>query len=820
MQLNLRYALNIIFPLLSLYLIYLFFYGLFFDKIDQIKFILSSGSISIVGTIVTLFSLLYFLNFSLKKYNIILISIISLIFLTLVTNTFFQLFVVLFLLFFSAILGSNIKSILQININDDLLLNLLLGLGVLSFISYISFHYKINYNWLYYSLLFFIIFINLSYSRKLFNDIKNYTDKLIQQKLNNPLLICLILSLFISYFILSLIPQHTFDALAHHLYIPNYIKHNVYFDFDVNNYLFSVFPNTATWINSIIFILGGNEFSLSFLATIYIIFICLIIRQILLSYEINEKIIYYIILIFLTTPLTLTLSISLQVDLLWSLFFLASFYCLLLATKKIKDCSSYILLSALFYSFAVSTKHQALLASPVYLIYFLYNYKNFLRKVSIILLTKIILIFLIIGLSTYFEAWYKTGNPIFPWMNEVFKSPFYPLENFKHYKESFAYNLIYLFTFFPEKYFAGTVGSFGFQYLILFPLILLIYLFNLKKTNYSFILLSALIIFCFIFYVTSYLRYVFPAFILFLIFFGISLNTINTNKLSSLNHKVLISFITLTIIINILFITSAHWGFRNFTYKDIFNVEEFNKKVSIKYLASKINQLNIFNENVIFFSSPFGSVLNAKAIYVNWYNPSIVKKINQTKNQDDLLKILKEYEIKFIIIDKNSKFYLNKKKFIDALIEPVFIYPLYDAGVYKLKEKYEWPTQLIKNPNFKDNEGWSKFSEKNFLDDQSNIKIVNPDISQKIKVLPNTLVKSVIVSKCFKEVAYGRNQINWSDKENKSAGVSIKLFRCTDDWEEQSAVFKVPKNAIYGTVHTTSNTNIPILVKSNSLLIK
>lgn len=821
MRLNLRYCLNIIFPFLSLYLIYLLLNGLFIDKIDQIKKLPSSGSIKIIGSIIIITSLLYFLNFRLKKYNFILISFFGLTFLTLITNTLFQLLIVLFLLFSSAILGSNIRYILKIKLNDDVLTNILLGLGILSFISYITIHFQINYNWLYFGFLFFIIFVNLNYACKLFDNIRNYTYNLVSQKLRNPFLLSLILSLFIVYFILSLVPQNNYDALAYHLYIPNYIKHNLFWHFDSQNFVFAAFPNTATWINSIIFILGGNEFSLNFLLTIYIIFICLIIRKILLFYKTSSKNICYIIIIFLSTPLSIFLNISLQTDVLWSLFFLKSFYYLILATKKKDNFYSSILLSALFYSFAVSTKHQALLLFPIYLIYILYNYKNFLNKDATILLTKIFFIFLIFGLSTYLESWYLTDNPIFPWFNSIFKSPFYPLINFVHYKEGFDVNLIYLFTFFSEKYFEGSVGSFGFQWLILLPLILLIYVFNLKNNNHGFILLSALIVFFLIFYFTSYLRYVFIAFILFLIFFGITINNKNTIRLNSFNFKVLSNLIILTIILNLLFITSAHWGYRNFSYKNIFNTEEFNKNSApIKYLASIVNELNLFNENVIFFSQPFASVLNAKAIFTNWYNITIEAKINLSKNSEDLLKIFKEYKIKFLIIETDNRFYLNKKKIIDSLTEPVFLHPFMNVGIYKLKEKHEWSLQLLKNPNFEDNDGWSKFSEKNFLDNQDNIKIVNPEIFQEIKVEPNQIIKHTLLTKCFKETTSGRNQIKWSDKEKKFIGVSIKVFTCTENWQEQSMIIKVPEKAAYGIVYTNSHTNIPILVKSNSLFIK
>jgi hypothetical protein len=806
MKFNFRYNLNLIFFLLSLYLIYHLLNGLFIDIIDKIKTsTLSSGSKIITSSIIILTSLLYFLNFKLKKYNFILIFFFGLIFLTLITNTFFQLLLILFLLFSSAILGSNIKYILKIKLDDDLLTNTLLGLGILSFIFYISVHFKINYSWLYYSFLFLIIFINLKYSYRLFNNIKNYTHHLVQQKLSNPLLLSLILSLFIIYFILSLVPITSGDAQAYHLYVPNYIKHNLFWHFDFQSYVFALFPNTAAWINSIVLILGGNEFGLNFLVTIYIIFICLIIRKILLFYQTSYENICYVIIIFLSTPLTFSLNISLQLEVLWSLLFLTSFYYLILATKKNDNCHSLILLSALFYSFAVSTKQQALLASPIYLMYLLYN-SNFFKKNATILLTKIFFIFLILGLSSYLEAWYLTGNPIFPFYNVIFESPFYPLQNF---------------SLSEKKIYQGVVYAFGFSWLALLPLILLIYLFNLRNNNYSFILLSAIITLCSIFYFSGFVRYVFPSFILFLIFFGLTLHKKNLITLNSLNHKIFTSLTALTIILNILFITFYEFTGSGFSYKHIINTEKFNEKyASTKYLAAKINQLNVFDENVIFFSGELASVLNAKAVYVNWYNEAIKDKISLTKNHHDLLKIFKEYRIKFLVIDKESEKYLDKKNFIDVLVEPVFLHPYIPIGIYKLKEEYEWSLQLLKNPNFEENTGWSKFSEKNFLDNKSNIKIVNPNIIQKIKIDPNEIFKNTLLSKCLEKQTFGMHLIYWFDSKNKLLEQSYKSFTCTEDWEEQSMIGKVPKRAAYALVYTTSASDVPILVKSNSLFIK
>ena len=459
--------------------------------------------------------------------------------------------------------------------------------------------------------------------------------------------------------------------------------------------------------------------------------------------------------------------------------------------------------------------------APVYFIYFFKYYKNFITKITPYFLIKISIIFLFVGLIPYFKAWYLTGNPFFPFFNEIFKSPYFDNWNFKHYDNDLKINLIYLITFFSEKYGEVATGAFGFQWLLILPFCLLTFIFNFKKIDGKFILLAAFVIFLLIFYFSSYVRYTFPSLILFLIFIGISLNLTIQNQLNFFNQKIFNFFLILAISLNILFVTSSHWKHKSFSFSDIFNVEEFNMKHSqIKYYTSIINQLNLHNENVIFFAPPYGANLRSKALYLNWHNPKLLKNVNSIKNSEDFLKILEENKIKFLIIDKKDNIYQNKKEIISKLIEPIIEFSDSDYGIYQLKKEYEYREQLLKSPNFENPEDWNNFLEKNKNLDSDKGIIVGPTLTQTITIKPGSLYKNTIIAKCHLKETFGRVQINWYGNKNNFLTTNLKVFKCGKNWEEHSMFVKAPKQAVSASIYTGSHLDLPILVKSNLLFKK
>jgi len=80
---------------------------------------------------------------------------------------------------------------------------------------------------------------------------------------------------------------------------------------------------------------------------------------------------------------------------------------------------------------------------------------------------------LVTGLPPYAIAWFKTGNPLFPFLNERFHSPLLPagislVDN--SFREHVTPALLWDLTFHTHRYLQGQDGGLGFQYLLLVPL--------------------------------------------------------------------------------------------------------------------------------------------------------------------------------------------------------------------------------------------------------------------------------------------------------------------------------------------------------------
>jgi hypothetical protein len=82
-------------------------------------------------------------------------------------------------------------------------------------------------------------------------------------------------------------------------------------------------------------------------------------------------------------------------------------------------------------------------------------------------------VWLLAALPPYAIAWFKTGNPLFPFLNERFHSPLLPAgvsladENFR---ASIRPGLLWDLTFHTHRYLQGQDGGLGFHYFLLVPL--------------------------------------------------------------------------------------------------------------------------------------------------------------------------------------------------------------------------------------------------------------------------------------------------------------------------------------------------------------
>ncbi len=175
---------------------------------------------------------------------------------------------------------------------------------------------------------------------------------------------------------------------------------------------------------------------------------------------------------------------------------------------------------------------------------------------------------LALGCVPYLEAWIRTGNPVFPFFNGYFHSPFYAPENFRdaRFETPLSFTTFYDITFHTRRFIEGFDGSAGFFFFLLLPICLVGWRKRWPRTGFvllwvglagSILTLKA----------QSNLRYVYAALPMFTLLIGITIASIRLR--SPRLGQTLGSIAFLALFLNLALLPAAGWYQRNF-YADRF----------------------------------------------------------------------------------------------------------------------------------------------------------------------------------------------------------------------------------------------------------
>lgn len=125
-------------------------------------------------------------------------------------------------------------------------------------------------------------------------------------------------------------------------------------------------------------------------------------------------------------------------------------------------------------------------------------------------LAKFIACMLPIAAANYTYAWIVTGNPLFPFYNAVFKSPYYPPENFRdlHWMAGVTWHSLWDITFKTESVGQFYPGAAGLTVLATLPALLVD---AARRPAVRWLALWAFATGLQLFWFMQYLRYIFPA---------------------------------------------------------------------------------------------------------------------------------------------------------------------------------------------------------------------------------------------------------------------------------------------------------------------
>jgi len=611
------------------------------------------------------------------------------------------------------------------------------------------------------------------------------------------------------HFSVALMPEVGHDALAAHLFISGHLFNNHVWGFDVSTYVWAVMPMMGDWLFSIGYMLAG-ETAARLINVGFIFALGYLIRELVLWAGGSEKGARWAVLLFLTTPLTFTESSSLFIESVWAAFVIAGSLSIFKSMQSDNEKASHLPIAGLLLGGALAAKAVTFTILPVLMLILTLRYRLWFRLSLIKTLLLGLVLFVVIGGIPYATAWLLTGNPVFPFFNQIFQSPFYPTVNFdsaSFFGKGLSWDMLYQATFHTEKFLESRPGAPGFQWLLLFFPALLALFFSRQRRGILFFVVAGLST-ALAFQSVTYLRYVFPSFIWGVAGIGVALSDGMTYSMFLQRSFSLLGWFVVAL--NLVFFKSGT-SYGDLALPPLLSPSGrelyLDARLPIRNAVKLVNGLNVERTPVAVFSSPLTAGLNSDGLYPNWYNHEFQAHVNEAGTSDEIGHLLIEKTVDYVILD-GSWGNADKRKIIEEATE--VLAELGSISVRKIRSDYRYQSELLKNSDFSMGSGWSLSPGS---DGQAGGEITVSVSSPAVQIVGVTVGHRYLYSAtavCHDQTSQGRLQVNWLDSTSKFINTDIRVFDCTLTETSHSMEVVAPKNAANAVVYASGHNNEPV----------
>jgi len=743
----------------------------------------------------------------------IAIATVSLI--SILTGTVWPLFVSLWFALASFALGQAALSALKIDSNETSTFTaFLIGAGIYGTTIGLLAHFPINYPGVYGVALAMPVILGWrSISKIVFKLIKSGAQPTEFKWLDLAItLIALI------HFSVALMPEVGHDALAMHLFIPGHLAFHHEWSFAPETYVWAVMPMMGDWIYSIVYMLAG-ETAPRLINVGFIFALSWLLRDLVIWAGGNALGARWSVLIFLATPLIFLEASSLFIDSVWTAFVIAGSISIFSTLSSSGTPKTHLLVAGILFGSALAAKAVTLTILPIFFVLLIVHYQAWFKKNLARTMLFSLLLFLVIGTIPYITAWHITDNPVFPFFNEYFQAPQYPVVNFsvEHiFEKGVSWDTIYRITFDSSKYLEGKAGAGGFQWLLLLLPTIMLFITTWNRKGLMLISVGILAI-VFTFHQTAYLRYIYPSYVLLSAAIGLALSIVFSSPENPLIRRLTLIMVISTVFLNILFFKSGtHYG--TIALQPLMSEsgrkEYLQHRLPIRNAIDLINKLNINEAPVAIFSAPLGAGLIADALYPSWYNHEFRSLIQDADTANALAEALLNKGVDYIILDENWGSSEKRLIIIDATKE---ISNIGSISVRVISRKYQFNTELLKDSNFLEGNSWHLSKESKKINDGIIVKHQS-SATQIVPVIPGRKYLLSVKARCLSmpSSAKGRLQVNWLDSKSKFVSTNIRVFDCTKAASFHSMKVFSPSHAVKAVLYATGHTNKPLVINEVS----
>ena len=432
--------------------------------------------------------------------------------------------------------------------------------------------------------------------------------------------LALLMYLLLAYWLIALKPEVSSDGLAMHLAIPSMIAHDHRFAFDFERYTWALMPMGGDFAFTGVYLLGGEAAARLLNFALMVVLVAVVYRA--SRRWLSDSGASIASALFASTPLVELVSGSLFVENVWAV---------MIAGAAVALSEGELAISGLLLGAAFSTKiGTSAYLLPAAVIGFMKLKRRWRAAAGAFAL------FTILAAPPYFYAWLRTGNPMFPFENQVFHSPHFERTNtFEGPRQAVAWTAPYDATFRSSEHIEGQDGAFGFQYFLLTPALLLLWNRRAPGALVAFALAGSVLSFVSL----PNIRYLYPALPLISIGFAWLISEI----------PVLLVAAVALIGLNIYFLPASGWYDKDFALFTRAQWDQYMKDYGPQRELIAVLNRTAPGEPAALLGGDAIAGLDARAYTDTWHTYTFWRRLIESHNPAQIAAMFRELGIRHVI---------------------------------------------------------------------------------------------------------------------------------------------------------------------------
>lgn len=458
----------------------------------------------------------------------------------------------------------------------------------------------------------------------------------------------LLTSVMFAQWLTVLKPECSVDGLAVHLAAPAWVAAHHSWEFDFQRLIWAVLPMNGDWAYTFVYLMGGEHAARMLNFSMFALTAALLFATV--RRWAKPELAALLVAAFASSPVAQLETGSLFIDNAWSAMLFGAVVAVVRARQT--GNTSHLIFAGVFLGSAMATKPATFaylvpVAGLMFVEIVRRARRSELRPATVLLCCAC---FLAIALPPYVNAWARTGNPIYPYLNTTFHSPYYdqvtPLREGR-FHAPLSWRTLFDLTFESHKFFEGQDGGFAFQYLLLAPFCAM-YL----RRDWPFAAWAGLAAGLFGFTATfaraANLRYIYPTLPMLLLPIAIALTRVGDPLLRRASG----SAVAVAIVLNVCFFGASGWYHKGFYLNALFTVRETERYIDETCPGRRVvDYLNMTapNDPAGFLAGEFIAGLRGPAWTNSWHSPAFETELQAAKSTADVLKAANTRSIEYFV---------------------------------------------------------------------------------------------------------------------------------------------------------------------------